>query len=174
MKRFMIAAVAALSALVATPALAQDNTGNFDGARLGVVLGATGEDFPTDDASATYGAVAGYDVAVSDNFLLGVEADVAFFDNDVQDDRQLSAAVRATVPVGARTALFASAGYSNYRADVGPFELEFDGYRVGGGAELNLAPNLYTTLEYRYTDYDTNGLGELGGHSALVGFGLRF
>lgn len=177
-----IFALAALAlAMVATPAMAQ--TAAFDGARIGVLAGTTGDDHPFDDAEFTYGGVVGYDFAVSDAFLLGVEADIASVSIDTDgfdvDNRQLSAAVRGTFPVSPAAAVFVSGGYTNLDFSEDNVSVDFDGFRLGGGAEFNISSRAYASVEYRYSQYD---LGDVGGfdlgsegvNSALVGLGLRF
>lgn len=174
MKIFSLLCAAAVSLAVATPAMAS-NTDNFDGFRVGVLAGATGDDFPTDGSDLTYGAAAGYDMAVTNDLLLGVEVDVGDVDNGVSD-RAVSVALRATAPVSSKVALFGSVGYTNLSVTVSPnVNVDVDGYRIGGGAELALTKNIYTSLEYRYSDFDLNNFGgNSGTHSVLAGLGLRF
>lgn len=179
MKKTIFALAAAGAALTATPAMAGD-ADNFDGLRVGVIGGVTGDDFAVDNSDFTYGAVVGYDLAINDGFLVGVEADIATTDVNVSPldaNRQISAAVRATVPLSSKFAVYGSVGYTNLAVDFdgGP-EADFDGYRLGAGAEYALSDTFYTTLEYRYSDFDINAGGSIdsGVHSALVGLGLRF
>lgn len=179
-KKFASLALAA-AALFASPAIAQTST--FDGPRLGVLAGTTGDDTPFDDAEFTYGGSVGYDFAVSNAFLLGVEADIASVSIDSGgydvDNRQLSAAVRGTFPVSSRTAIFVSGGYTNLEFSEDNVSLDFDGYRLGAGAEFAISRRAYASLEYRHSTYD---LGELDGFdlgnesvsSALLGLGMRF
>ena len=176
---FSLAAVAL--AMFASPAMAQ--TASFDGARIGVLAGSTGDDNPFDNAEFTYGGVVGYDFAVSNAFLIGVEADIASVSMDTGDfnvdNRQLSAAVRATYPVSPAAAVFVSGGYTNLDFSEDNVSLDFDGFRVGGGAEFNITRSAYASIEYRYSKYDLGeiagvDLGSEGVNSALVGLGLRF
>ena len=167
--------------LFATPAMAQ--TANFDGARAGVILGVTGDDSPFDGGEFTYGGVVGYDFAVSNAFLIGVEADLASVSMDTDgfdvDNRQFSAAVRGTYPMSATSALFVSGGYTNLDVSEDNVSIDFDGFRLGGGAEYKVSNRAFVSAEYRYSRYD---LGEIGGtdlgsegvNSALVTLGLRF
>jgi outer membrane immunogenic protein len=181
MIKFFATLALAATAMIATPAAAQTTT--FDGPRLGVLLGTTGDDTPFDDAEFTYGGSVGYDFAVSNSFLLGVEADIAKVSIDTDgfdiDNRQLSAAVRGTFPVSSRAAIFVSGGYTNLEFSEDNLSLDFDGYRLGGGAEFAISSRAYASLEYRHSTYD---LGEVGGidlgsegvSSALLGLGMRF
>jgi outer membrane immunogenic protein len=178
-KIFALAAVSL--ALVATPAAAQ--TAAFDGPRIGALVGATGDDHPFDDAEFTYGGVAGYDFAVSDSFLLGVEADIASVSLDTGDfdvdNRQVSLALRGTYATSPTTAVFLSGGYTNLDVSEDNVSVDFDGFRLGGGAEFNISSRAYASVEYRYSQYDLGDfggfdLGSEGVNSALVGLGLRF
>ena len=181
MKTMILGLAAAAMTLFATPAMAQTET--FDGARIGALAGVTGEDTPFDGAEFTYGASVGYDFAVSDSFLLGVEADLASVSMDTDgfdvDNRQVSAAVRGTFPVSPSAAVFVSGGYTNLEFSEDNVSLSFDGVRAGGGAEFNVSSSFYTSLEYRYSNYDLGNfagfdLGSQAVQSALVGVGLRF
>lgn len=121
----------------------------------------------------------GYDVAVGGEFLLGVEADITSSSSSADvlgeriesNARQISIAARGAYPVSARGALFASAGYSNVRIS-GPrvVSLDLDGFRVGASGEYKLDRNIYTSLEYRFSDYELVG----GAHQLLLGLGVRF
>lgn len=183
MKTMILGLAAAAMTLFATPAMAQ--TDSFDGARVGVLAGVSGDDTPFDSAEFTYGGAIGYDFAVSDAFLLGVEADIASVAIDTGgvdvDNRQLSAAVRGTFPVSPAAAVFVSGGYTNLEFSEDDFgiSVDYDGFRVGGGAEFNISSRAYASVEYRYSQYDLGDfggvdLGSEGVNSALVGLGLRF
>lgn len=182
MNKTVFGALFAAIALTATPAMA--NTESFDGPRVGGLVGVSGDDFAFNDAELTYGGVIGYDVAVTESLLLGVEADVTSVDLDTSglgfdvDNRQISVAVRATYPVSPKFALFGSAGYTNLELsdDVAgvDFSTNFDGYRLGGGAEVKLGQNGYATAEYRFSQYDFDDLGNDDIQSVLVGVGVRF
>lgn len=179
MKKILFGAALAAIALGATPAMA--NTNAFEGVRVGGIAGVSGDDFAINSTSEfTYGGVIGYDFAVNNSLLLGVEADIASVDLDTSglgvdvDNRQISVAVRATYPVSPRFALFASGGYSNLRLSAVGVSEDFDGYRLGGGFEYNVARNFYATTEYRFSQYDFGALGNDDVQSVLVGVGVRF
>lgn len=178
MKTMILGLAAAAMTLIASPAMAQ--TEAFDGARVGVLAGTSGDSSPFDNAEFTYGGVVGYDFAVTDGFLLGAEADIASVALDTGgynvDNRQVSVAVRGTVPVSPTAALFVSGGYTNLDFSEDNISVDFDGYRVGGGAEFNVSSRVYASAEYRYSEYDLSdyGFDGAGVHSALVGVGLRF
>jgi len=178
MKNLILGLAAAAMTMFATPALAQSEA--FDGPRVGVLAGVSGDSSPFDDAEFTYGGVVGYDLAVSPSFLVGVEADIASVNLDTGgfdvDNRQYSVALRGTYPVTPAAALFVSGGYTNLEFDSGPVNVDFDGFRVGGGAEFNVSSRFYLSTEYRYSQYDLGDFGfdDEGVQSALVGAGLRF
>lgn len=178
MKNIFLTCAAAMLSLLCSPAFAQ--TEPFEGPRIGVLIGISGDSSPFDDAEFTYGAAVGYDLAVGDNFLIGVEADVSSVSLNTGgfnvDNRQFSVGVRGTVPVTQSTALFVSGGYTNLEFSSGALNVNFDGFRIGAGGEYKVTSNLYVNTEYRYSEYSLGGfdLGSAGVQSALVGVGLRF
>jgi outer membrane immunogenic protein len=149
----------ATAALFAAPAMASD----FTGARVEVTAGADDVTGGFDTTDVVYGATIGYDVGLTDSVIAGVEANV----NNVFDRRDIGASVRLGVEVNDNVLVYGKAGYSNYK-DV--FSRELDGLRVGGGLEVNLSDNLFTGVEYRYTDFEAG----VGKHAGLVKLGLRF
>ncbi len=157
----------AMATMLAAPAMAA--TDNFEGVRVGAIVGAVAADGDSivNDSEVVYGVSLGYDVPVSDNLLVGVEADIAAVDNSAID-RQFSIAGRVTYPVTSNVAVYASGGYANVGRD--NVNVNFDGYRVGGGAEFAVTDNVYASTEYRYSDFDV--LGDT--HAVLVGVGVRF
>lgn len=171
MKTMFLSIAAVAAAVIAAPAFAQD----FSGPRAGVVVGVSGDESPFDNAEFVYGAQVGYDVAVSPGFRLGAEADIAKADIEDVDVTQTSVGVRMTFPASTKGALFVSGGYSNLDAEYAGFGENFGGYRLGGGGEVKLGRNAYTSLEYRYSEYDLSDYGASAHtHSALLGLGLRF
>jgi outer membrane immunogenic protein len=180
MKKFYAAIAAGFCVLGASPALA--NAEEHQGFRVGGLLGVSGSSSPFDEAEFTFGGVLGYDLALLDSFLFGVEVDLTSTSVNVDgfgervnvNARQIGLAARGTYTVGPRTALFASAGYSNARISAGVDGItasqNFDGFRVGGGAEHKINSQVYSSLEYRFVDYEVIG----GAHQLLLGAGLRF
>lgn len=167
MKAFVLAAVAALTA-VAAPASAQD----FTGPRIGVTGGY--DDVQNRDGF-TYGVVAGVDAPVAKGVTLGVEAtleDSTAKAGAVKASRELGVAVRAGVVVLPRTLAFAKVGYTNARFDLGRTgAVTLEGLRYGAGVEYAVTKNVYATAEYRRSELE-NGFG--GRDGALVGVGIRF
>lgn len=169
MKAFIIAAVAALTA-VAAPASAQD----FTGPRVGVTGGY--DDVMTRDGF-TYGGVVGVDAPVAKGVTLGVEAtleDSTAKAGAVRASRELGVAVRAGVVVLPRTLAFAKVGYTNARFDLtgrNAGSATFEGLRYGAGLEYAVTKHTYVTAEYRRSELE-KGFG--GRDGALVGVGFRF
>lgn len=160
MKHLLSIALAA-TALVATPAMAQTAPSTFTGPRIGATVGFSNDKFIGTQAF-TYGAEAGYDVAVG-GAVLGVTAEI--LDNrDIT--RELALTARAGVRVGSKGLFYVTGGYSNIRT----YGVTFDGVRLGVGGELALGKNAYVKLEQRYGNY------QYGAHlwQSVIGAGVRF
>lgn len=159
MKLLLIAAALAAS----TPVMAADNS-NFVGVRAEATAGFNDITASPDVNNIVYGAAIGFDVPLGDNFIAGVEANSS---NVFEDERQIGAAARVGYAFNPHVMAYAKAGYNNYR-DV--FSRELDGATVGGGLEFAFSKNVYTKVEYKYSDFDQG----VGSHAGLVGLGLRF
>lgn len=159
MKMIMIAAMLAAS----TPAMAADNA-NFVGVRAEVTAGLNDITASPDVNDVVYGGAVGIDVPVGDKFTVGVEGNTS---NILEDERQIGAAVRVGYAFSPNVLGFVKGGYNNYR-DV--FSRELDGATVGGGLEFAFSKNVYTKVEYKYSDFDQG----VGSHAGLIGLGLRF
>jgi outer membrane immunogenic protein len=155
--------IATAAALLATPAMAETND-NFDGFRIGATAGLDDVTGTVDTNDVVYGVDVGYDFAVGDRLVLGLEGTVT---NPLEDSRTIGAAVRAGVAVTDNFMPYVRAGWSNYR-DVANRNL--DGLTVGAGAEYALGEDFYVKAEYRYSDFEAG----VGNHGALVGVGIRF
>ena len=178
MRTAIFAAIAA--AVISTPALAQTapqadrgEAGAFTGPRLGVT---TGYDKMNDHDGATYGASAGYDLAVTPKIRAGVEvgvADSTVKGGGVDNSRDLSASARVGYVVTPRIMAFGKAGYASSRFEpTGSGQgAALEGVRYGGGVEFAPTPRTYVSAEYQRTEYEQN----VGGRdAAMVGVGLRF
>jgi outer membrane immunogenic protein len=162
MLKTLISAVAAAS-LAATPAVAQTNA-NFTGARVEVNAGFDDVRNAHEFNDVTYGVAAGGDVGLGDRFTLGAQAEANnVFDNE---GRELGGAVRLGYAITPNLLAYGRAGYST----VDLRHENLNGLNVGGGLNLALSRNVYTNLEYRYSDFEHN----VGSHGARVGVGLRF
>jgi outer membrane immunogenic protein len=187
MRSVAFAAVAAGSALfgLSTPALAQAPVGDFTGPRVeGIVGWDRSQAYGDHDDGVLYGLGAGYDIQ-SGNLVLGVDAEVN--DSTAKDcgggicakaGRDLYIGGRVGTVVGARTLLYVKAGYTNARYKLafdgsGGDTIDgrnYDGLRVGAGAEYALSPKTFVKAEYRYSNYQ-DGIER---HQVVGGVGLRF
>lgn len=145
-----------------------------------------------------YGIGLGYDARINDRLFAGIEANADFntgarcqvnpavlapgiFESCLAPQRDLSANARFGIKLrGARTRIYALAGYSNLRLrsssqfnrgpPLGIVTDNRDGARFGAGVEQSLGRRFYSKVEYRFSDY----AGGFSQHQALVGIGLRF
>jgi len=198
MKKFVSAAALA-TALLASPAFAQDAA--FQGPRVELLAG---YDIVEGDEGLVYGIAAGYDVAVGQG-TIGIEAEIndstvreTATDFDVVGDeltigagRDIYVGGRLGFAAGPRTLIYAKAGYVNGAIDVryddgttvDKARPTGDGYRVGAGIEQQLnvfGPKSYARVEYRYSNYGdidyagTSVAANIDRHQVLFGLGLRF
>ena len=158
MKKILIASVAALA--FASPAFAAE-TAAFEGGRVGFTAGLADDDVVGDDAFS-YGAEIGYDFNFN-GIVVGVTGEAQ--DTD-ETGREFAATARVGGVVGKKVLIYALGGYTNLNA--GGFN--FEGIKVGGGAELGLGKNVYLKYEHRYANYDAG----LEFHQNVLGLGLRF
>ena len=162
MKNFVIGAALALSALVATPAMAND----FAGPRIEVTAGADDVKNGVDTTDITYGAALGYDLQFG-KVVAGVDATAA----NVFDKADLGVGARLGYVLNENVLAFTRVGYTNLeRPAIGGRALDLEGLTLGGGLEVNVAGPVYGKIEYRYTDFDAG----VGRHGGLVGVGVRF
>jgi outer membrane immunogenic protein len=162
MKNFVIGATLALSALVATPAMASD----FAGPRVEVTAGADDVKNGVDTTDISYGAALGFDLQFG-KLVAGVDATAA----NVFDKADLGVGARLGYVLNENVLAFTRVGYTNLeRPAVRGRALELEGLTLGGGLEVNVAGPVYGKIEYRYTDFDAG----VGRHGGLVGVGVRF
>ena len=196
LKYFLFGTVAAFG--LAAPAYAQDTQGteSFSGFRLEAIGGYVSTNVSGQGSDGiVYGAAAGYDFQ-SGSMVFGVEVEgsdstvdncfggilIAGDEICVQEGRDLFVGGRLGVVVGARTLLYAKAGYTNGRVNVAyedgtagtaaDFDSgeNLDGVRGGAGAEFRIGSKTYGKIEYRYSNYE----GGFEKHQGLIGFGIRF
>ena len=131
MKKFAVAA-ALLSAVVATPALAQNGKGHVE-VRGGYITGSGLDD-------ATLGVAGGYDYNLGDKAFAGVEiaGDKVLIDGAKV---QFSSGARLGANLGTNGKLYATGGYTFGQID--------DPY-VGAGYQHKLTQNVYGKVEYRH------------------------
>lgn len=158
MKNFVIGAALALSALVATPALAND----FAGPRVEVTAGVDDVTGGVDPTEVTYGVAAGYDAQFG-KVVAGLEVGV----DNIADRRDIGIGARLGYVINENVLAYGKVGYSNWSPSQ---NVTLEGVRLGGGLEVNVAGPVFAKVEYRYTDF----AGNTGKHGGLVGVGYRF
>lgn len=186
--RYAVALIAA--SLVATPAMAQEESA-FQGPWVGAVVGYDHvgisddlEAFDESEEGVLYGIAAGYDMNIG-GAVVGVEAEYtdssAKFDADgFNMNQDLYFGARLGAEVSKNVLVYAKGGYTNATAKLGGvYEEDFDGFRVGAGAEYAMG-NYFGRLEYRYSDYgalefmgdETSARADR--HQGAVVIGMRF
>ena len=189
------------AAFAAAPAAAQDADASFNGPWVAAVVGYESDsldiegidegDFDTSVDDVAYGVALGYDYDAG-MAVIGAEAELS--DSEVEANvfdlarietgRDIYVGLRAGAKLNPNAMIYAKGGYSNLslKADDGVIEDsdEFDGYRIGAGAEY-ASGQLFGRLEYRYSQYDLNidGFEEDSGldlerHQVMVMGGFRF
>jgi outer membrane immunogenic protein len=177
----------------------------------------TGDEFlvgSEKDSEVAYGFELGYDAQIGESLVLGAYAGLDLSDTLncselIADDlacwdsgRTFTLGVRAGVPIGSNSLIYAKGGYSNGKfgasydpdltdnddeepGEVFNFSEKRDGYHLGAGAEFGITKGLYGKLEYVYSDFgsssyaldedgDTNLDVSSDRHQVLVGVGMRF
>jgi outer membrane immunogenic protein len=194
--RFAVAGVVAV--FVAQGALAND----LAGFRVEGMLGLDGpEGWLIGDAKGLlYGVGAGYDFALGESLALGIDGEIAgstasqdyrvFGPGGTEQvygegtvGRDLYVGARLTGKVADRVAVYGKVGYSNAKVSARVFLPEFGpgreetrgGWRAGFGGQI-LWGKLYTGLEYRYTDYGSQGFANdnIRRHQLVGNVGVRF
>lgn len=137
-------------------------------------------------------------VTTSRPAIVGAEAELTGSTTDTRADSLLTAGDRLKVDAGRdiflggrvgvavspRAMIYAKGGYTNARVETeyraGATRIQdkedLEGYRVGGGGELQIGPKMYVKGEYRYSNYgDGNGYGiDVDRHQVVGGVGVRF
>jgi outer membrane immunogenic protein len=164
MKTVLLASLTTIAlsiAAIAAPASAAD----FTGPRVGATIGFADDDFAGTEAF-TYGLNVGYDFDLG-----GLVAGGTFEYQDSEEDgfgRDLSIVARLGGKAADNVLLYGLAGYTNLSAE--GTSIELDGYRIGAGVEVALTDNVYTGVEYRYSNYEL----DLDAHQMALSLGYRF
>ena len=182
----------------------------YDSLRAGSSVDDDGNDNNDQTADGLlYGAAVGYDVDLG-NVVIGPEAEISgstadtdYDDGDfegfgygnVSSGRDLYLGARIGVKANENMMFYAKGGYTNAKLNVrsndGTTEFDtdydLDGYRVGGGLEYAFGRNMFTNIEYRYSNYskaevDFDGTlpdsdrfdVDTDRHQVTVGLGMRF
>jgi len=194
-----IVMAALLASLISTPAFAQDNP--FSGFKVGgeialkknsAKITAPGNiDLNDSDKGKSFRGFAGYDVAVSDNFILGGEVGISSGGSTVSSTKgpatfsidpglTLDISGRAGFTVTDNILLYTRAGYASSKldytasnADVSSGAISRDkrsgGLLLGVGGELALSENFGVRAEYRRSKLD-----KLKSNQVALGAYLRF
>ncbi len=194
----LLATAAIFATFTATPALAQ-STG---GLHIGVIGGYEGIDVDTSDDTATasadsavYGITAGYDLSLGNAFV-GVEGEISTSDNDtsfpdsvdaaregLEADGQYYLGIRAGFALTPGIAAYGKAGYTALdttafasSGSLDDLEENTDGFRIGGGVQVQLPGPLEARVEYRRSNYGDLGgaFGDLTTDQVVAGIGVRF
>lgn len=185
--KIAIAAGVLASALIAAPAAAQEETTTAGGKFVaGAIIGVDSVNVEVEDGltdakeDVLVGVTAGYDYETASGMVIGLEAEysdssvgLTTTDFAVEGDRASLNAGRDFY-VGARLGfrpgrngiLYVKGGYTNataegeYNDGTGKIadEIDFDGFRVGMGGEIDLGKNYGIRVEYRYSDYGSISL----------------
>jgi len=201
MKHAILAAIAlAATATPAFAQDAQPFEGPFIGASAGwnraEAAGRTEGGQPLDGEvardSVVIGAFAGYDHKVLDRVVLGAEAGFSIALDDSSAGRsagnQITLDERYSFDLTARAGylvtddvlIYARGGYANSRVrteieqagSIATRSDNRDGWLVGGGAEYAISPNIRARVEYRYSDFGSDGRNSER-HQTLVGISYK-
>ena len=185
-------------------------TTGYDQLKAGSSIDDDGNDNNDQSAEGVfYGASVGYDVDLG-KVVIGPEAEFAgstadtdFDDGDfegfgfgnVSAGRDLYLGGRIGVKANPNMMFYAKGGYTNAKLNVRSNDgttqfdddYDLDGYRVGGGLEYAFGRNMFTNIEYRYSNYsraevDFDGTlpdsdrfdVDTDRHQVTVGLGMRF
>ncbi|SFJ80244.1 outer membrane immunogenic protein [Sphingomonas sp. NFR04] len=201
--KLSIAILAATTAFAA-PAFAQSQDQSFAGSHAEVIAGWDRvNDKSSYDASkdgVTYGGNIGYDIQRGST-VFGVEGEVTGSTISDRSSNVLNAGDRLRVKAGRdlyvggrlgfvagpRTLIYAKAGYTNaqfitdYSSPNTTPALDlrerdnYDGWRLGAGAEFKLTDKVFAKAEYRYSNYGSQNNGvDPERHQIITGLGVRF
>ena len=179
-KKILIATAATATLFAAGPAFAQAAP---VGGRVEAIVGYDAvKAYGEKDSGLLYGLGAGYDFAVSPTISIGADVEATDStqkegDNDiasVRAGRDLYAGGRVNIAVSDAANIYLKGGYTNARFKasdgVDTFAENFDGYRLGAGAQFRLSGKSYIGGEYRFSDYE-DGLTR---HQVAMTVGTRF
>jgi outer membrane immunogenic protein len=187
LKKNLFATAASAAALAATPAAAQSAPA---GVRVEAVFGIEGvlgydkvEGLHDDDGDGgvLYGVGVGYDLPVTKNISLGVDAEATDSTQEeegattsIKAGRDLYAGGRVNFAISDKANLYLKGGYTKARFKAVDGDVSFtenaEGFRVGGGGQYAVSGKAYVGAEYRYSNYD----GGIQRHQVALTGGTRF
>ncbi len=197
------AAVAIVVGMAATPAMAQDRNAASGGLYVGALAGYEGLSVDSGDGtvtadgdSAVYGVTAGYDLSLGNAFV-GVEGEIsksggstefpgsfAGARDGLETDGQYYVGARAGVALTPGIAAYGKVGYTSLdtrafttAGSLSELDENADGFRFGGGVQIQLPGPLEARLEYRRSQYNNVGDADFGDATTdqvVAGVGVRF
>jgi outer membrane immunogenic protein len=187
--KLLFASVAAL--VIATPAMAQDDSGFKGGARIEARVGVDDVVLKSGGSSESeiglaYGTELGYDYATKSGFVIGAYAGIEGATTKecatVTVSQRFCLKAGRNITVGVRAGgivagglLYAKGGYTNGRVTASVIDSAVpannvsasdsaDGYHLGAGYEFSISAHTYAKIEYVYTHYSVdNTLGSTTG-----------
>ncbi|RVU05775.1 porin family protein [Novosphingobium umbonatum] len=186
--KFLVATAAILASSSAYAQGAKDNQGTQapQGARAEVKLGLglsamQNLGWANHQSGLVYGGEVGFDLAVAKRVSLGVDAEAtgSTFEQSnyfpaLKPGRDLYAGLRASYAVNDKVNLYGKIGYVNgmLRQNMGIYDASqtVDGIRLGIGAQYKLSRKLYSSVEYRYSNYQQG----VSSNQLMTGIGVRF
>lgn len=187
MRKFIALAAVVPAAAVSGPVLAQDVQSTFSGPRVEAIIGydvsRSGSSVDIDDVDPgrqqidglMYGAGVGFDFAISDGVVFGVEGEFTdstakyefggtpndFVLGQVEAGRDIYVGGRLGAVIGSSTLAYVKGGYTNARYNFLATDgttnvnqrLDLDGWRAGAGIEQAIGENAFAKIEYRYSNY---------------------
>ncbi len=159
MKKLLIA-VAAAATLTAPQAFAQAK--NFEGFSITAAVNVNsnkGEAVSKVDRTETnVGAIAQYDMALGEAFVLGLGASVGLSDFNIDSDSKLKNVYGVFVAPGLAlskdTLVYGKVASISAKADFGSASVDLSGIGYGIGARFLTSKNVYFQAEYMYNKYD--------------------
>lgn len=187
MNKILFAAAASAAVLATTPAVAQSAPAGVRVEGLFGIEGVLGYDKveglhdDDGDGGVLYGVGVGYDLALTKNISLGVDAEATDStqeeegdDTSIKAGRDLYAGGRVNFAISPKANLYLKGGYTKARLKgsegAESFTTNFDGYRVGGGGQYAVSGKAYVGAEYRYSNYE----GSIQRHQVALTGGTRF
>ena len=161
MTRYLfLGALSAMTALAATPAMAQQGAAAFEGPQVGATVGYHNFDGPAD--GFIIGARVGYDTATAGGLVVGVEGNANLGTGDIDAEYGVNARIGKLVGDRRRTLFFARLGYQEIDFDFGDFFDENDGVdttagdiMIGLGADFRADGNAFWRVAVDTVDTDS-------------------
>lgn len=158
MKKLITAALLAVSAATAAPAMAD----SFVGPRVTGEVGYQDISNIPSNRDFTYGVELGYDTKVVGPITAGLETGL----DNVFDRRDVNVGARLGYEVTGHTLVYAGLGYDNLR-DLHAHNLQ--GLRATGGVDLNVVGPFSVGVQYAHTD-----LGGVKNNGVVATTSVRF